>query len=107
MLHESKNMQLPGMAVRKAAKVELADDWSELLRSKELNHWMMARQEDDQRTRIVQDLMLRTMDFLTRIIAPVHGHRGVARSYVCPRCRRFPLGDFHLVGFDETREHTW
>ena len=36
-------MQLPGVMVRNAVKAGLADDWSELTRSEELNPWMMAK----------------------------------------------------------------
>ena len=32
-------MQLPGMVVRRAIKAGLADYWSELTRSQELNPW--------------------------------------------------------------------
>ena len=40
---ESKNMQLPGMMVRRAIKAGWADDWSELVKSEELQPWMMAK----------------------------------------------------------------
>ena len=62
LLQVSKNMQLPDMMVRTEVKARLADEWSELIRSKELGPWIMAtleesyyqaRQTDDQRIRIV------------------------------------------------------
>ena len=62
-LQDSKNMHLPGKMMRTAVKAGLADDSSELTKSEELNPEMMAklkerycqaRQEDDQRNRVVQ-----------------------------------------------------
>ena len=44
---------------------------------------------------IVQKIMLRSTDYLRRIIAPVGGQGGVALSYLCPNCNSFPL-DNHV-----------
>ena len=50
-----------------------------------------ARQEDDQRKSIVQNVKQKGTDFLRRIIVPVEGQGGVMLSYVCPHCHRLPL----------------
>ena len=71
LLQGSKNMQLPGM-VRKA---------------------IQARQEDDQRKSVAQQVLQKSTDLLRRIFAPVQGH-GVTLSYVCPHCHRFPPEDY-------------
>ena len=42
---------------------------------------------------VVQGILLRSTDFLRRIIAPVGGQGGVTLSYVCPRCNSFSLED--------------
>ena len=38
----------------------------------------------------VQEAMLRSTDFLRRIIAPAGGQGGVTMSYLCPHCNIFP-----------------
>ena len=91
LLQESRNMQCPGMMVRRAVKAGLADDWSELTRSEELNPWKMAklkesyyqaRQEDEQRKSIVQKVLQKITDSLGRITAPVQEQASVTLSYV-------------------------
>ena len=81
-MRANKNLHLPGVTVRSVVKAGLADDWSELIRSEELNPWMMAqlkerhsqaRQEDEQRKSIAQLVLQRSTDFLRRITAPVKG----------------------------------
>ena len=42
----------------------------------------------------VQEIMLRSTDYLWRIIAPVGGQGGVTMSYLCPHCNSFPLEDY-------------
>ena len=42
----------------------------------------------------VQEIMLRSTDYLRRTIAPVGGQGGVAMSYLCPHCNSFPMEDF-------------
>ena len=42
----------------------------------------------------VQGIMLKSTDFLRRVIAPVGGQGGVTLSYLCPRCDSFPLKDY-------------
>ena len=46
---------------------------------------------------IVQEIMLRSTDYLRRIIAPVGGQGGVTMSYLCPNCNSF-LWKTRLVG---------
>ena len=90
-------MQLPGMMVRAAFKAELAD-WSELMRSGELNPWMMAKLEesyhqarqDDQRQSIVQKVMQKCTDFFRQ--------GDVTLSYVCFYCHCFPREDCICCG---------
>ena len=43
---------------------------------------------------IVQGIMLKSTDFLRRIIAPARGQGGVSLSYLCPYCNCFPLEDY-------------
>ena len=42
---------------------------------------------------IVLGIMLKSTDFLRRIIAPARGQGGVALSYTCPHCNSFPPED--------------
>ena len=42
---------------------------------------------------VVQGILLRSTDFLRRIIAPGGGQGGVTLSYVCPHCNSFLLED--------------
>ena len=84
---------MPGVMVRKAIKAGRADDWSEVMKSDELNPWTMAKlkesyfeakQDDDQRKSVVQQIKQKNTDFLRRIFVPVEGQGGVTLSYVCP-----------------------
>ena len=43
---------------------------------------------------IVQEIMLKSTDYLRRTIAPVGGQGGVTMSYLCPNCNSFPLEDY-------------
>ena len=43
---------------------------------------------------IVQGIMLKSTDFLRRIIASAGGQGGVTLSYVCPHCNCFALKDY-------------
>ena len=43
---------------------------------------------------IVQGTMLRSTDFVRRIIASAGGQGGVTLSYLCPQCNSFPLKDY-------------
>ena len=69
------------------------------MKSDELNPWTMAKlkesycevtQDDDQRERIVQQVMRKSTGFLRRIIVPPDGHEGATLAYVRPHCLRRP-----------------
>ena len=73
-------MRLPDMTVRKVIEADRADEWSELMNSVEINRWMMvklkescyqAKQDDDQRKSIVQQIMQKCTDFQRWTIVPV------------------------------------
>ena len=51
-------------------------------------------QDEAEKVSIVQKIMLRSTDYLRRIIAPVGGQGGVTMSYLCPHCNSFPLEDY-------------
>ena len=64
---------LARLMLRRAIRAGRADDWSELLKSSELNPWTRVklqecccevRQGDDQRTSTVQQIMQKSTDFL-------------------------------------------
>ena len=42
----------------------------------------------------VQEIMLKSTDFLRRIIALAGGQGGVTMSYLCLHCNSFPLEDY-------------
>ena len=46
-------------------------------------------QDEAEKVSIVQEIMIRSTDYLRRIIAPVGGQRGVTMSYLCPHCNSF------------------
>ena len=46
-------------------------------------------QDEVEKMSFVQEIMLRSTDYLGRIIAPVGGQGGVTMSYLCPRCNSF------------------
>ena len=50
---------------------------------------LVAKDEVEQMS-IVQEIMLKSTDYLRRIIAPVGGQGGVTMSYLCPNCNSFP-----------------
>ena len=43
---------------------------------------------------IVQEIMIRSTDYLRRIIAPAERQGGVTMSYLCPHCNSFPMEDY-------------
>ena len=51
-------------------------------------------QDEAENVSIVQEIMLRSTDYLRRIIAPVGGQGGVTMSFLCPHCNSFPLEDY-------------
>ena len=50
-------------------------------------------QDDEDRRRIAQQILLKSTDFLRRIMAPASGQGGITLSYVCPHCLRHSLED--------------
>ena len=54
-------------------------------------------QDEAEKVRIVQEIMIRSTDCLRCIIAPVGGQGGVAMSYLCPHCNSFHFGRLHLL----------
>ena len=58
-------------------------------------------QDEAEKVSFVQEIMLRSTDYMRRITAPVGGQGGVTMSYLCPHCNSFPLGRLLLVGFCE------
>ena len=41
-----------------------------------------------------QEVMLKSTDYLRRIIAPVGGQGGITMSYLCTNCNSFPQEDY-------------
>ena len=53
----------------------------------------LVAKDETEKMSIVQEIMLRSTDYLRRVIAPVGGQGGVTMSYLCPNCNSFPLED--------------
>ena len=90
----------------------LADDWSELTSSEQLNlgmmaklkeSWYHARQEDDHHKSIVQQVLVRCTEFLRRIIAPVEGQGGVILVLWVPSLPPLSTRRLHLVTLSDAR----
>ena len=73
---QERNSQLPVVTVRKEVNAGWADDWSDLMKSEEVNPWVMTKlresyyqagQEDDQRNCIVQKVMGREGHTVVRV----------------------------------------
>ena len=54
---------------------------------------MQVAQDEAEKLSIVQEIMIRSTDYLRRIVAPVGRQGGVTMSYLCPHCNSFPLED--------------
>ena len=54
----------------------------------------LVAQDEARKVRIVQEIMIKSTDYLRRITAPVGGHGGVTMSHSCPHCNSFPLEDY-------------
>ena len=50
-------------------------------------------QDEAEKLSIAQETMIKSTDYLRRIIAPVGGQGVVTMSYLCPHCNSFPLED--------------
>ena len=53
-----------------------------------------------------RSVMLRSTDFLRRIIAPVGGQGGVTMSYLCPHCNGFPREEY-VWWVSAGKNHWW
>ena len=60
--------------------------------------YFLAKQEEDQRKSIVQQVPQKSADLWRRIIAPVEGQGRVTLSCVCPLCHRYPLDESFWCG---------
>ena len=67
-----------------------ASEWA-LDRIKEA--FELVAQDEAEKMSLVQEIMLRSTDYLRRIIAPVGGQGGVTMSYLCPHGNSFLLED--------------
>ena len=67
----------------------------------------LAAQDEAEKMIVVQEIMLRSTDYLRRITAPVGGQRGVTMSYVCPLCNSFPLEDYVCWVFGRKHTRWW
>ena len=54
----------------------------------------LVAKDEAEKMSIVQEIMLKSTDYLLRIIAPVGGQGGVTMSYRCPNCNSVPLEDY-------------
>ena len=57
----------------------------------------LVAQDEAKKVSIVQEIMLKSTDYLRRIIAPVGGQGGVTMYSLCPHCNGFS-GRLRLVG---------
>ena len=55
----------------------------------------------------VQKIMIRSTDYLRRIIVPANEQGGVTMSYVCPHCNSFPLEDYFWWVSGRTGRNNW
>ena len=65
----------------------------------------LVAKDEVEKISIVQEIMLRSTDYLRRIIAPVGGQRCVTMSYLCPNCNSSPPGRLCLVGLCWQKVH--
>ena len=65
----------------------------------------LVAQDEARKVSIVQEIMIRSTDYLRRIITPVGGHGGVTMSYLCSNCNSFPFGRLHLG--EKGRNNWW
>ena len=54
----------------------------------------LVAQDEAEKMSIVQEIMLRSMEYLRRIIAPVGRQECVTMSFLCSNCNSFPLQDY-------------
>ena len=63
-------------------------------------------QDEARKMDIVQEIVIRSTDYLRRIIAPVREQGGVTMSYLCRHCNSFPLEDYIRWVSGEEKKHT-
>ena len=77
-------------------------DWEEY-KSMKATEWAFDRVKDafekvakDEARKLstVQEIMIRSIDYLLRIIATAGGQGGVTTSYLCPLCNSLPMEDY-------------
>ena len=54
----------------------------------------LVAKDEVEKMSIEQDIMLKSTDYLRRIIAPFGGQGGVTMSNLCPNCNSFPLEEY-------------
>ena len=63
----------------------------------------LVAQDEAEKMSIVQETMLRSTDYLRRIIAPVGGHGGVTMSYLCPNWQQLPSEKLCADSFEHAK----
>ena len=81
----------PMMKIKTFRKKMKASEWASD-RIKEA--FEKVAQVEAEKVGTVQEIVLRSTDYLRRIIVPVGGQGGVTMSYLCPHCNSFPLEDY-------------
>ena len=64
-------------------------------------------QDGAEKLGIVQEIVIRSTDYLRRIIVPVGGQGGVTMSYLCPHCNNFPMEHYIWWVSGRTRRNNW
>ena len=67
----------------------------------------LVAQEEAETVSIMQEIMLRSTDYLRRISWPVGEQGGVTLSYLCPNCNSFPLEDYVWWVFGGKHNRLW
>ena len=64
-------------------------------------------QDEAEKLSIVQEILIRSTDYVRRIIAPGKRQGGVTMSYLCPNCNSFPLEDYIWWVSGRKKHTTW
>ena len=86
LLRHSTDLRFGGSPMRKANIAGKSSDWESFGKMADSAHG-----QNDRGQSIARHILQKSTDLLRRIIVPVEGHGGVAVSYVCPHCLRYPL----------------
>ena len=78
----------PGQGLQSACST--SGPMRNLINDKIKEAFELVAQDEAEKVRIVQEIMLKSTDKFWRIIAPVGGQGGVTMSYLCPNCNSFP-----------------